>query len=372
MSQGHKVTRPQVKRHSKAGAAFRKLRRHRPALVSFFVLIFLYLTALFAGFIAPYHFDNEERSLSYCPPVKIHFFNSQGKFSRPFVYRMSYEFDEVYSRVYVEDKSKEHPIRLFSRGDRYKLGLFNTDMHLFGVDPKARLYLFGADSRGRCLFSRIIYGGQISLSIGLVGVFISLIIGVFIGGLSGYFAGRVDNVIMRLCEIIMVIPGFYLMLALRSVFSYSLSSLQIYFVVVFIMSFIGWAGIARVVRGMSISLREREFVLAAKALGVSNFKIILRHIIPHTFSYIIVAATLSVPGYILGESALSLLGLGIQDPYASWGNLLSEAMAVSQIKFHPWILLPGLFIFIVVMAFNLLGDGLRDVFDPRMQIGRKP
>ena len=359
----------QDKTYSRFNKAFRKLRQHRLAVASLFVLVFLYALAIFAGFISPYHFDNERRDLSYCPPTKIHIFDSSGKLCWPYVYKTSYTFNEIYQRVYIDDKTKTYPVKFFVKADEYKiLGLFKASLHLFGVDSKARLYLFGADSRGRDLFSRIVYGGQISLSIGLVGVFVSLVIGLFIGGISGYFAGKADTVLMRICEIIMVIPGFYLMLSLRSIFSYSLNSLQMYFVIVFIMSFIGWPGIARVVRGMAISLRQREFVLAAKSLGVSDLRIISAHIIPHTISYTIVAATLAIPGYILGESALSLLGLGIQDPYASWGNLLSEAIGIVDIQFHPWILIPGFFIFISVMAFNLLGDGLRDVFDPRMDV----
>ncbi len=342
-----------------------KLKRHGLAMVALWVLVFLYLSAIFAGFLAPYHFDNEERTLSYAPPAKIHLFDKTGKFVRPFIYKVSYEFDQFYNRIYKEDKTKQYPVNFFTKGDAYHiLWLIKADLHLFGVEEKARIYLWGADSRGRDLFSRIFYGGQISLSIGFVGVVISLLLGLFFGGISGYFKGKTDTVIMRVCEVIMMIPGFYLMLSLRSIFSYSLTSLQIYFAIVCIMSFIGWPALARVVRGMALSLRQREFVLAAQGLGVSNIKIIWRHIIPHTFSYLIVAVSLSIPGYILGESALSLLGLGIQDPYASWGNLLSESMAISQIKFHPWILIPGIFIFITVMAFNLLGDGLRDVFDP--------
>jgi peptide/nickel transport system permease protein len=353
---------------SKLGEGLTELRRHKTAWVCFCILLCLYFVSVFAGFFAPYHFDDEKRSLSYAPPTRIHFLDKEGSLTWPFVYKTSYEFDQFYNRVYIEDTQTPYRIRLFTRGSEYNiLGLVSCNMHFFGVEPEARIFLFGADSRGRDLFSRIIYGSQVSLSIGLVGVFISLIIGMFIGGVAGFFGGKTDSILMRICEIVMVIPGFYLMLALRNVFSYSLSSLQIYFVIVLIMSFIGWAGIARVVRGMAISLRKREFVLAAKALGVSNIKIIRRHILPHTLSYTIVAATLSVPGYILGESALSLLGLGIQDPYASWGNLLSEAMAVSQIRFHPWILIPGLFIFIAVMAFNVLGDGLRDIFDPHKE-----
>ena len=351
---------------------FRKLKKHGLAMVAFWALLFLYLSAIFAGFIAPYHYDNEERTLSYAPPAKIHFVNQEGKLNRPFIYKRSFSFDQFYNRVYSEDKSQQYPLKLFIRGDSYSiLGLFKSNLHLFGVKQGAKLYLWGADSRGRDLFSRIFYGGQISLSIGLVGVIISLLLGLFFGGISGYFKGKTDTIIMRICEIIMLIPGFYLMLSLRSIFSYNLSSLQIYFAIVCIMSFIGWPGLARVVRGMSLSLREREFVLAARALGVSHLKIIWQHIIPHTFSYLVVAVSLSIPGYILGESALSLLGLGIQDPYASWGNLLRESMAVAQIKFHPWILIPGIFIFITVMAFNFLGDGLRDAFDPKMVIGRK-
>ncbi|MBN3040800.1 MAG: ABC transporter permease, partial [Candidatus Omnitrophica bacterium] len=292
-----------------------------------------------------------------------------GRLVSPYIYKKSFKFDEFYNRVYEEDKTNKYPIKFLNSGDEYSFfGLFKTNLHLFGVDEEARFFILGADSRGRDLFSRIIYGGQISLSFGFVGVFIAFFIGLFVGGISGYFKGKTDTILMRVCEIIMLIPGFYLMLALRSIFSYSMSSVQIYFVLICIMSFIGWPGLARVIRGMALSLREREFVLAARALGVSDIKIISRHIIPHTFSYIIVSLSLAVPGFILGESALSMLGLGIQDPYASWGNLLSESMAIAQIKFHPWVLIPGFFIFITVMSFNLLGDGLRDAFDPKQEL----
>lgn len=358
----------EIKSISETGRILRKLRRHRPALAAAVVLVLLYLGMLFADFFAPYHYDNEQRQNSYNPPTGIHFRDSAGKFHLcPFVYRSAYKFDEVYARVYTEDTSRRFPLKFLSRGDEHRiLGLFKTDIHFFGVEPLARIYLFGADSRGRDLFSRILYGSRVSLSIGLVGVAISFSIGMLVGGAAGYFGGKTDNLIMRLCEMVMMVPGFYLLLALRASFPPELSSVQVYFLIVFIMSFIGWAGLARVVRGMAISLREREFVVAAKAAGVSNFGIIFRHILPNTLSYVIVSLTLSIPGYILGESALSLLGLGIQDPHASWGNLLSDAMSVAELKFHPWILIPGLFIFITVMAFNFLGDGLRDAVDPRM------
>lgn len=350
----------------------RKLKQHKLAVFSFWVLLILYLSALFAPILAPYHYKTEKRAFSYAPPSKVHIINREGKLSWPFVYQRNYKFNQFYKKIYTEDKTVKFPIKFFVKGDSYEfLGILKTNLHFFGVDNPAYLNILGTDSRGRDLFSRIIYGGQISLSIGLVGVFIALLIGVFVGGISGYFGGRTDNFLMRFAEIIMVIPSFYLMLSLRSMFSYSLTSLQIYFIIVFIMSFIGWPGMARVVRGMAISLRQREYVLASRALGSSHFQTIKKHIIPHTFSYLIVSASISIPGYILGESALSLLGLGIQDPYASWGNLLSESMAIAQIRLHPWILIPGFFIFITVMAFNLLGDGLRDAFDPHADFIKK-
>ena len=353
--------------------AVKRLKRNRLGLGGFFVLILLYNLAIFADFVSPYHYDNEARTRSYNPPTGLHFFDAQGRFHlRPFIYNYTYKFDKFYRRKYNLDKSKIYPVKLFVRGDKYKLlWIFPANLHLFGVDKPARIYLLGADSRGRDLASRILYGSRVSLSIGLVGVAISFVIGTILGGISGYFGGKIDNIIMRLCEMVMMIPGFYLMLALRAAFPPRLSSVQVYLLIVVIMSFIGWAGLARVIRGMAISIREKEYVLAARAQGVNPFFIILRHVLPNTFSYTIVALSLSIPGYILGESALSLLGLGIQDPHASWGNLLSEAMAVAQIRFHPWILIPGIFIFITVMAFNFLGDGLRDAFDPMMEVGRK-
>jgi peptide/nickel transport system permease protein len=353
--------------------ALGKLKFNRLAMLALIFLCTLYLVAIFAPFIAPYHFDDEERAKSYNPPTKIHFFDAEGNFHlRPFVYEYSYRFDKFYRKVFKEDKSRIYPIRFFIRGSEYKLfGFIKTRRHLFGVEPPGRLYILGADSRGRDLFSRLVYGSRVSLSIGLVGSVISLILGMLIGGISGYFGGRLDSLIMRACEMIMMIPAFYLMLALRAAFPPDLSSVEVYILIVVIMSFIGWAALARVVRGMALSIREQEFVLAARSCGRGHLSIILRHILPNTLSYCIVALTLSIPSYILGESALSLLGLGIQDPHASWGNLLSEAMNIAGIKFHPWVLIPGVAILVSVMAFNLLGDALRDCFDPRMEVGRK-
>jgi len=342
-----------------------KLRRHRLAMTSLYVLGVLYLLMVLADFLAPYHYDNESRSHSYSPPTPLRVVRD-GRLVRPYIFPRSYAFDEYRNRIWTEDRSRPTPIRFFVRGDEHRLlGLFPTRMHLFGVARQARLYLLGADARGRDILSRLLYGSRVSLTIGLVGVAITFVLGMLVGGISGYFGGRTDVVLMRVCEMFMMIPGFYLMLALRSALPPEMSSIRVYFLLVLILSFIGWAGFARVVRGMVLSIRSQEYVTAARATGARDLYIIVRHVLPNTLSYAIVALTLSIPGYILGESALSLLGLGIQDPYASWGNMLSSAMAISEISFHPWILIPGFAIFITVMAYNFLGDGLRDAFDPR-------
>ena len=336
--------------------------------IALYVLILLYFSVIFAPFFAPYPYDDDDVLHSYAPPAKIHFLSLKEKQFGPFIYGQTYEVNKYYQRIYQEDRGKIHPIKFFAKGFKYKfLGLWETDRHLFGAG-EGKIYLLGADLKGRDIFTRILYGGRISLSIGLIGAAISLFIGLIVGGLSGYFGGRVDNFTMRICEMVMMIPSFYLMLALRASFPPNLSSTQVYLLIIVILSFIGWASTARIIRGMAISLRENEYVHAAKAIGLSHFKIIIRHILPHTFSYALVAIVLRIPAYILGEAGLSLIGLGIQEPEASWGNLLSSAMGIVNIRLFPWILIPGLFIVITVVCFNMLGDTLRDILDPKRKI----
>ena len=343
--------------------AFRNFKKKRLAFICVWILGLLYFSAIFADFLSPYSFKNENRNYSYSPPAQIQWSNHGA-----FVYGRQLTFNENHQRIYQDQKNKQYPLRFLIKGDQYNfLGLIPCSYHLFGVEDPGRLYLLGADSRGRDLFSRLLYGGRISLSIGLIGVFISFTLGLLVGGIAGYYGGRVDNVLMRLCEMFMMVPGFYLLLAFRAAVPDNFNSVQIYFAIVVILSFIGWAGLARIIRGMCLSLKEREYVLAAKSFGLSDIRIILTHILPHTLSYSIAAIMLSIPGYILGESALSLLGLGIQDPYASWGNLLSDAMSIMRIYFAPWILWPAFFIFLTVICFNIVGDELRDCLDPLLK-----
>ncbi|HOB40487.1 MAG: ABC transporter permease [Limnochordia bacterium] len=342
--------------------AWRKLRRHRLALMGMWVLILLHVFAIFADFFAPYSELTSDRRRTYHPPTKIHIFH-EGKLVRPFVYE--YKRVDTLRNIYEEDTSTMYPIRFFVRGDKYSFLGFETDIRLFGVDAPGKIYLFGADRYGRDIFSRLAYGGRRSLFIGIIGLVISLSIGLIYGGVSGYFGGWVDNLMMRIAEIIISIPSFYLLLALSAVLPTNIPPDQRFMLIVAILGFIGWAGLARVIRGMVLSIAKSEFVAGAEAIGASQPRIIIRHILPNTMSYVIVNATLSIPGFILSESGLSFIGVGIQHPVASWGNMLSEALNLSSLTRYPWLLVPGFFIFITVLSYSFFGDGVRDALDPR-------
>jgi len=337
---------------------------NRVSYISLWILAVLYTLALLAGCLSPYPYDLQNRQYALCPPA-IPRIVRDGKITRPFVYGI--EAVNPAFKEYSTDTSKTYPVTFFTRGPERKIfGVFTSGRYFFRAAGQGHIFLFGTDMHGRDVFSRTLHGARISLSIGIIGVSISFVLGLLIGGISGYFGGKTDAFLMRAVEIIMMFPFFYLMLALRAAFPPGLSSVQMYFLIVVILSLIGWASLARIIRGMVLSIKEEEYVLAAKSLGLPTFKIIARHILPNTFSYTITALTLSVPGYILGESALSLLGLGIQEPHASWGNMLSVTVGNLRIlTTAPWMLIPGFFIFLTVISFNFLGDGIRNVVDPK-------
>lgn len=371
-----------VKGVSPLRLGLRQFRAHRSAMVGLWVLVVLYLVAVFADFVAPYSRDNQVRELQWSPPTHLHFSDENGSSWRPFIYPMRGFIDpNTFEIKQQEDRTKRAYMRFFVAGEPYNLlGLIPTRIRLFGFDeikPIAessadeqyftRFYLLGSDITGRDIFSRICYGSRISMTIGLVGASIVFCIGMLVGGISGYYVGFIDDLLMRACEMVMLLPGFYLLLMLRFIFPLDMDSRAVYFAIVLILALVGWAGFARVIRGMVRSIRSNDFVMAGEALGMTRGRIIIRHILPNTLSYAIVQVTLTIPAYILGESALSILGLGITEPIPSWGNMLQKAMDFAELQQHPWVLWPGAFIFVAVIAFNLVGDGLRDAFDPRQR-----
>lgn len=345
--------------------AWRQLRKNRFAMAGGFILLVLYGMALFADFLAPYTYDLQRRELFYHPPSKITWRDASGRFLwRPHVMAMERNAEGRF----VPNPRVTAPIRSFVASEPYRfLGLVPMRVRLFGTEERAPIFLLGTDSLGRDVFSRLLRGSQISLSVGLIAILITFSAGLVVGGLSGYYGGWNDNLVMRFCEVLMSIPGFYLLLTLAGVLPPTLPSGMTYLLIIAILSLVGWAGLARVIRGIALSVREREYVEAARALGISDLKIVLRHILPSTFSYAIVSATLAVPGYILGEASLSFLGLGIREPMPSWGNMLSAAQSMEVLSEYQWILAPGFLIFLTVMAYNFLGDGLRDALDPKLR-----
>lgn len=343
-----------------------KFRKHKLAMGAGLVLLGLYVVAIFCEFLAPYPLNHRQVAYAFAPPQRIHFISEEGLHLRPFVYGLDgVRHPETLRKFYVEDTSRRYPIQMFVRGEPYRFwGLFETDIHLFGVAEGGTLFLLGTDQLGRDLLSRIIYGSRISLTIGLVGVALSFVFGLVIGVVSGYYGGWIDNAIQRGIEILRSFPSIPLWMALAAALPSSWSPLQVYMGITVVLSFIGWTGLARQVRGKILSLREEDFATAALLSGASRWRIMTRHLLPSFMSHIIVSLTLAVPGMILGETALSFLGLGLRPPVTSWGVLLKEAQNVQAVAFQPWLLTPVIFVIITVLAFNFIGDGLRDAADP--------
>jgi peptide/nickel transport system permease protein len=343
-----------------------KFRKHKVALVSGIVMILIYLVAVFADFLAPSDATRTDSNYLYAPPQTLRLVDEQGNFGAYVNGYISRVDPEALRREFVVDPTVKVPLRFFVRGWPYKLlGLFKADVHLFGAaDPNQAVYLLGADRLGRDLLSRLIMGTRVSMSIGLAGVFLSLVLGIFLGGLSGYYGGSLDQLIQRTIDFLRSIPSIPLWMGLAAALPLQWPAETVYFAITVILSLIGWTSLARVVRGRFLSLREEDFVTAARLDGASQWRLIFRHMLPAFTSHIIASITLAIPGMILSETSLSFLGLGLREPVVSWGVLLQDAQDIRSIATAPWLLTPALAVVVSVLALNFLGDGLRDAADP--------
>jgi len=342
-----------------------KFKRHRVALVSGIFLAALYGMILICEFLAPYNLHTRNMDFIYAPPQRVHFFH-EGSFVGPFVYGRTMQLDmDTLKRNYADNPADVQPIRFFCRGDSYRFwGLFESNVHLACPAENGQMFLLGSDRLGRDVLSRIIYGARISLTIGLLGITVSFVLGIVIGGLAGYHGGVFDLVVQRLIEVLQSIPSIPLWLSLAAIMPATWSPILIYLGITVILGLLDWTGLARAVRSKLLALREEDYVLAAQLMGAKSSRIIGRHLVPGFMSHLIATATISIPGMILGETALSFLGLGLRPPITSWGILLTEAKSVSVIAFYPWLLFPTIPVILVILAFNFLGDGLRDAADP--------
>ncbi|WP_291306704.1 MULTISPECIES: ABC transporter permease [unclassified Devosia] len=356
---GHILSRGQI--------FWAKFTRHRVATVSLVFIVLLYVVVLVAEFVTPYDPFNRHVGYLLAPPTGLQFVDTDGQFHlQPFVYGLKNELNrETFQREYVVDTSKRYPLALFVKGDAYQLfGVIPTDVHLFGVEGDGKVFLAGTDTLGRDLFTRMIFGARTSLFVGLFGLSIGFALGLFFGGISGYFGGTVDNLVQRLTEFLQSLPTLPLWMALAALVPQDWTPTQVYFGISTVLAVVGWTTLARVVRGKLLSLREEDYVMAAKVSGVSEARIILTHLLPGFTSYLIVYLTLAIPQMILGEVALSFLGLGLRPPAVSLGTLLIDSQNIQTVTLSPWLLVPGGLVVLIVVAFSFLGDGLRDAVDP--------
>lgn len=344
---------------------WRKFRRHRLAWIGGSVLAILLVMAVFSEFWSPYDIYERHTDLVNLPPQRIRIFD-QGSFHRPFVYGVTSERSTTtYFLEFSEDTSRRYPVRFFVRGAHYKvLGIIPSDLHFFGVDEPGVIHLLGTESIGRDMLSRILLATRVSLSVGLVGITISFVLGCLLGGVSGYFGGAADMIIQRIIEFLQNIPQIPLWMALSAALPPVWPVVKVYFGITVILSIFGWTGLARVVRGKLLATREEDYVLAAKIAGSGERRILLRHLLPAFTSYLIVSITLAIPQMILGETALSFLGIGMRAPAVSWGVLLQQAQNIRSVTLYPWLIIPAALVVVTVLAFNFLGDGLRDAADP--------
>lgn len=352
---------------SKKRLMWLRFKQHKVALFSAIMITFAYIVAIFAHFVSVQDINTFNAKYSYVAPTEIHWVDKEGNFTRPYIHNITRKINMDTLEYEYTAGEDVYPIKFLHRGYKYTfLGVFETDLHILGVDEGAALFLMGSDKLGRDVFSKVVHGARISLSIGLIGVFLSLVFGTILGGISGYYGGRTDTLIQRLIEVLMSFPSIPLWMALAASLPPQWSPLVVYFMITLILSLIGWTGIGRVVRGIVMRLKEEKYTEAALLSGASNFYIIRKHLIPGATSFVIAQATLSIPAMIIAETSLSFLGIGLRPPVVSWGVLLQEAQSVTVIANNPWILYPALFVIAIVLFFNFLGDGLRDAADPYM------